>query len=160
MVIYQYEYLINLNKIVEERTWREKILPVSRKIEPWNRTISSLQMTIFLYLYYICIYCIGIVASKKRYDAPQVAWVLFSFITAYHRYGCNHNADDNDNDNDDDNDNGCNLLSLRITDMTGSQYKGKYLSGCVPENLTLCRTHSIFLKNTMWKLWAELSNDV
>ena len=54
MVVYQYEYLINLIKIVEERTWREKILPVSRKIEPWNRTISSLQMTIFLYLYYFC----------------------------------------------------------------------------------------------------------
>ena len=30
--------------------------------------------------------------------------------------------------------------------MTGSQYKGKYLSGCVPENLTLCRIHKIIFK--------------
>ena len=30
--------------------------------------------------------------------------------------------------------------------MTRSQYKGKYLSGRVTENLTLCRIQEIFLK--------------
>ena len=45
--------------------------------------------------------------------------------------------------------------------MTRSQYKGKYLSGRVPENLLLCRTHEIFfLKITCECSWAELSNDV
>ena len=30
--------------------------------------------------------------------------------------------------------------------MTGSQYKRKYLSGCVHEILTLCRIHKIIFK--------------
>ena len=31
-------------------------------------------------------------------------------------------------------------------DMTRSQYKGKYLSGCVLKILTLCRIHEIFFQ--------------
>ena len=31
-----------------------------------------------------------------------------------------------------------------ISYMTRSQYKGKYLSGRVPKNLTLCRIHEFF----------------
>ena len=41
--------------------------------------ISSFSLFLYLYLY-----CIGIVTHKKRYDAPHVAWVLYSFITSLH----------------------------------------------------------------------------
>ena len=37
-------------------------------------------------------------------------------------------------------------VSTDFTDMTRSQYKGKYLSGPVPKILTLCRIHKIFFQ--------------
>ena len=38
------------------------------------------------------------------------------------------------------------LCSLSVLERTRSQYKGKYLSGRVTKNLTLCRIHKFFFK--------------
>ena len=46
------------------------------------------------------------------------------------------------------------VVQLAIWHMTGSQYRGKYHSGCVPKNLTLCRMEKNYV------LVLQLSNNV